>query len=477
MKTLTLFSLFLLVSCGRDETLNLIKNQTYGGTTAGQAVEIKYRMGLSKEFIDSSLSARTSLLSGKAQESVHIYTFTYVTNDANQGNDTFLGSGSIIIPNSVFTSDNPTAPWVVVNHGTIVDNASAPTNNISEGLLEASLGFITIVPDYIGFGASYNSDPSVRIHPYIIAKSYASDGLNMMNAAKSALEAHGITLGRLYLKGYSEGGYATLALQREIEKNHGGTFTITASAPSAGPYSTVGMGATLTNDPGKYSTISPTLFGYLTTSYYYNYPDISNAYSLSAILNQSSNYDVVNLFNGTKSSTETEAVYASLGISTISGLLDSDLVTNMGARSGAIFDGYNTMALTGDDTDFGTAITGTTEKFTLSLLANDLLMDSNLNNGFLLYFPSVLTIFYHCTNDTTIALSATEGAVTAFNGVAAVALGSANVRKRVDFPTATHGDCPHALLPALCFAQIEAAGGDESALPDVADETNYCHGN
>ena len=189
MKTLVLFSLFLLGACGRDETLNLIKNQTYGGTTAGRAVEIKYRMGLSKEFIDSSLSARTSLLSGKAQESVHIYTFTYVTHDANQGNDTFLGSGSIIIPNSVFTSDNPTAPWVVVNHGTIVDNASAPTNNISEGLLEASLGFITIVPDYIGFGASYNSDPSVRIHPYIIAKSYASDGVNMMTAAKSALES------------------------------------------------------------------------------------------------------------------------------------------------------------------------------------------------------------------------------------------------------------------------------------------------
>ena len=65
----------------------------------------------------------------------------------------------------------------------------------SEGLLEASLGFITIVPDYIGFGAIYNSDPSVRIHPYIIAKSYASDGVNMMTAAKSALEAHGITLG------------------------------------------------------------------------------------------------------------------------------------------------------------------------------------------------------------------------------------------------------------------------------------------
>ena len=97
------------------------------------------------------------------------------------------------------------------------------------------------------------------------------------------------------------------------------------------------MGSTLTNDPGKYSTISPTLFGYLTASYFYNDSGISGAYSLSAILNQSSNYDEVNLFNGTKSSTETEAVYASLGISTISGLLDSTLVTNMGLDSGRLF--------------------------------------------------------------------------------------------------------------------------------------------
>ena len=253
-----------------------------------------------------------------AQTGAHIYKLTYVSNDANKGSDTFNASGLLIVPYSVEDDANNSAPWVVLSHGTIVDNASAPTNNLGKGLLEASLGFITLVPDYIGFGESYSSDPSTRIHPYIIGSSYASDGVNMMNAAKSVLSTMGITPGRLYLKGYSEGGYATLALQKELETNHSSTYTVTASAPSAGPYSTVGLGQQLTTTLAD-TTISPTLFGYLATSYYYNYSAVSAQYDLSTVFNQTDSYDEETLFNGEKSSTETEAIYAGLGISTING--------------------------------------------------------------------------------------------------------------------------------------------------------------
>ena len=224
------------------------------------------------------------------------------------------------------------------------------------------------------------------------------------------------------------------------------------------------MGNELTTT-GKDNPISPTLFGYLATSYYYNNSDISGAHSLTSIFNQSNSYDVANLFNGTKSSTETEAVYASLGISTISGLLDSSLVTDMGTDSGLV--------LADTANAFATEPSVAREPFVKFLFENDLNLKSFQFGGeFFGYKPNVLTIFYHCENDATIPLSLTTGAVGGFQ-----TLGSVTVRKRVDFPTATHGDCPHALLPALCFAQIEAAGGDESALPDVADATNYCHGN
>ena len=158
-------------------------------------------------------------------------------------------------------------------------------------------------------------------------------------------------------------------------------------------------------------------------------------------------------------------VYASLGISTISGLLDSSLVTDMGTDSFAVISDSGNFFVNQPNV--------ATEPFVKFLFENDLNYKSAQAGGdYLGYTPNVLTIFYHCENDATIPLTLTTGAVDGFQ-----LSGSVTVRKRVDFPTATHGDCPHALLPALCFAQIEAAGGDESALPNVADATNYCHGN
>ncbi|MCK7491427.1 MAG: hypothetical protein MZW92_06745 [Comamonadaceae bacterium] len=59
----------------------------------------------------------------------------------------------------------------------------------------------------------------------------------MMRALRSWCSTHAINLdGRIFPAGYSEGGYATMAAQREIETLHAGEFAITASAPAAGPY-------------------------------------------------------------------------------------------------------------------------------------------------------------------------------------------------------------------------------------------------
>ena len=46
------------------------------------------------------------------------------------------------------------------------------------------------------------------------------------------------TTDELFLLGYSEGGYATMALHRELQQFHSDEFTVTASAPMAGPWST-----------------------------------------------------------------------------------------------------------------------------------------------------------------------------------------------------------------------------------------------
>ncbi len=466
MKYLVILLILFIQACsdggGQDAGVALIQDQTFSGSAAGEPVSIQIVASLNKEYIDSSLTNTSSTLAGVALYGAHIYKLTYVSNDANKGSDTFNASGLLIVPYSVEDDANNSAPWVVLSHGTIVDNASAPTNNLREGLLEASLGFITLVPDYIGFGESYSSDPSTRIHPYIIGSSYASDGVNMMNAAKSVLSTMGITPGRLYLKGYSEGGYATLALQKELETNHSSTYTVTASAPSAGPYSTVGLGALLTTSLAD-TTISPTLFGFLATSYYYNYSAVASEYDLSAVFNQTDSYDEETLFNGQKSSTETEAVYAGLSISTINGLLSSSVVSSMGTQLGAVYLGFSNLA--GDSgASFGLAATSLTDSFSSSLLTNDLLMQSYLETAPNQYFPRVTTIFYHCSDDDTIYPDGTTAAVAAYTGLeAAYGVSSSNISS-VTSSTGGHGTCPYIFTPAICFAQLEAVGGSKATL-------------
>lgn len=61
----------------------------------------------------------------------------------------------------------------------------------------------------------------------------------MNRAARVFFQEPGInavTNGQLFLAGYSEGGYATLATQRLMEQSLSAEFPITASEPGAGPY-------------------------------------------------------------------------------------------------------------------------------------------------------------------------------------------------------------------------------------------------
>jgi hypothetical protein len=64
----------------------------------------------------------------------------------------------------------------------------------------------------------------------------------MLRAARNYCASNGIGLnGQLFLAGYSEGGHTEMALHRELERYHTNEFTVTASAPMAGPYDMSGV--------------------------------------------------------------------------------------------------------------------------------------------------------------------------------------------------------------------------------------------
>ncbi|GGG21218.1 lipase family protein [Pontibacter amylolyticus] len=164
---------------------------------------------------------------------VAIYKVHYRT--TFQGRET-EASGLVALPMNL----SMPAPVLSVQHGTIFRHDEAPSA-MSGGLtgfeVFASGGYITLIPDYLGFGASRQ-----LLHPYYHQQSSGIAVVDMIKAAKSLYAQEGIAdNGQLFLAGYSEGGYVTLAAQKEIETNPQHGLKITASGAGAGGYDLTGM--------------------------------------------------------------------------------------------------------------------------------------------------------------------------------------------------------------------------------------------
>lgn len=165
------------------------------------------------------------------QYGVKVYKIVYQT--INVDNTPVQASGALLIP--VVGKE---LPLLSLQHGTITDQKAAPSNYSSSsdtwsyGTVLASAGFAVAAPDYLGYGASAQVP-----HPYEHAGSLASASLDMLRAVREFSEQDTFALSdKLFLAGYSEGGYATMALHKLMEEKHADEFSVTASAPGAGAY-------------------------------------------------------------------------------------------------------------------------------------------------------------------------------------------------------------------------------------------------
>lgn len=161
---------------------------------------------------------------------VKVLSISYYTVDRNGSQ--ILTSGAFFIPQG---TDN--LPLLCTPHGTETKRnkvASVSPTNSTEGiigLMTASMGYFTVLPDYPGFGISE------IMHSYLHAGSLVPCVIDFMRAGKSYASENQITLNEhVFLTGYSEGGYISLATQKTIEENYFDEFNLTAVAPLAGPY-------------------------------------------------------------------------------------------------------------------------------------------------------------------------------------------------------------------------------------------------
>jgi len=167
------------------------------------------------------------------------YKIPYVTTD-EEGNEVNV-SGYMVVPTGLPQELIDVKGFSVVSddHGTIFNNNEtlsviATTTNSPSGasiILTSLAGFVTLEPDYIGFGDSVG-----HYHPFVMKKSLANATVDFIKAAREFAQKNDIHLNdQLFLTGYSEGGYAALATLQKIEQEHI-DMPITLATPMAGPY-------------------------------------------------------------------------------------------------------------------------------------------------------------------------------------------------------------------------------------------------
>lgn len=173
-----------------------------------------------------------SLLGAEVKNDIEVHKVTYRTifKKAN-----IQASGLVCLPKTAGDY-----PILCFQNGTNTLHSEAPTENpkyLLFSILEsvASMGFIIVIPDYIGFGSS-----SQLPHPYLHAQSTTQSILDLLRAVKEFGTEEKIVAKPtkdLFIFGYSQGGWATMQLQKTIENNYSSEFNLIASSCAAGPYS------------------------------------------------------------------------------------------------------------------------------------------------------------------------------------------------------------------------------------------------
>ena len=164
---------------------------------------------------------------------LRVYRLTYRT--LNTDGKEITASGAVLVPTA------PVAlPVLSYQHGTLTPGSEAQAPSYyaqgsdvwSVVSVLAAAGYVVSAPDYIGYGES-----KALPHPYEHAASLASTSADMLRATREFCQQQSIPVNQKnFLLGYSEGGYATMALHKYLQENYAATLPVTASAPGAGAY-------------------------------------------------------------------------------------------------------------------------------------------------------------------------------------------------------------------------------------------------
>lgn len=270
----------VLSACGSESTNSTVDTSSARGTLVEDP---PFRIAsvdaatLGSELGASAAGAQLLQVTGPPACGVDFHQMHYWTVNASPSGDVAVSaSAALMIPTGAAPACSGPRPVLLYAHGTQTDklaNLADITNPANtEGALIAAMfaaqGYIVVAPNYVGYDTS-----SGTFHPYLNADAQSKDMIDSLTAARKAL---GKVLsnstsdnGKLFITGYSQGGFVAMATHRALQA---AGRPVTASAPMSGPYALEAFGdAVFFGNVDLGSTIFTPL---LTTSFQRSYGNI-----------------------------------------------------------------------------------------------------------------------------------------------------------------------------------------------------------
>jgi hypothetical protein len=266
------------------------------------------------------LLAQLSGLNVNPSDFIHDIEIYKVTYNTSYDNMPLVASGLVTIPKT-----NQPVGMLSFQHGTITKYEDAPSNftagdyNTVSYAAMASVGLIGVIPDYLGFGTSQSI-----LHPYYVEEPTASSVVDLLKAASEFAAEKGVNFnGELFLAGYSEGGYATMAAHKSIEEDGLDGFTLIASFPAAGAYDLKGVQEAIF---GAEEYADPHYVAYIARAYQLHYEEND---LLSDFFKEPYASRIPGLFDGQKGAGDINAQLTTV----ISDLIQEDVLENIDTKA------------------------------------------------------------------------------------------------------------------------------------------------
>ena len=170
---------------------------------------------------------------------IAIYRIRYETVGA-RGEPT-EASAALMVPVGMAPRCNGPRPILLYAHGTVVErrfnigdlHSAGDVEGLLLAVVFATQGYVVVAPNHAGYDTS-----TLPYHAYLDGDQQSKDMIDGLQASRQALTVASLGTvqddGRLFITGYSEGGYVAMATHRAMQA---AGLAVTASAPMSGPYS------------------------------------------------------------------------------------------------------------------------------------------------------------------------------------------------------------------------------------------------